>query len=90
MNTSHAATDVETRRSSRRAIVVSALGPLTALAGVVWAIVQPYRITLLHAEGLGVWRLLVEAPLLVVLVGALFHFAVAPGLLDDISAADER
>jgi hypothetical protein len=63
---------------------VSALGPLTALAGVIWAIVQPYRITLLHPRGQGFWWLFVEPPLLVVAVGLLFYFFVLPGLLEDL------
>ena len=91
METTHAITDVQTpRRRARRALAISALGPLTALAGVVWAIAQPTRITLLHPHGQSAWPLLVEAPLLVVLVGALFHFLVAPGLLDDLAEVDER
>jgi len=64
--------------------VVSALGPLTALAGAAWAIVQPYRITLLHPHGQGFWWLLVEPPLLVIAVGLLFSFVVVPGLLEDL------
>ena len=67
-----------------RSRAVSALGPATALAGVVWALVQPYRVTLLHPHGQGFWWLLVEPPLLVILVGLLFHFAVVPGLLEDL------
>ena len=64
--------------------IVSALGPLTALAGAVWAIVQPYRITLLHPHGQGFWWLFVEPPLLVIAVGLLFYFVVLPGLLEDL------
>lgn len=64
--------------------VVSALGPATALAGVVWAIAQPYRITLLHPRGESFWWLVVEPPLLVIAVGLLFHFVVLPGLLEDL------
>jgi hypothetical protein len=64
--------------------IVSALGPVTACAGLVWAIVQPYRITLLHPRGESFWWLVVEPPLLVIAVGLLFHFFVAPGLLEDI------
>ena len=71
-------------RSTARARVVSALGPVTALAGVVWAIVQPYRITLLHPDGESFWWLLVQPPLLVIAVGLLFHFVVVPGLLEDL------
>ena len=64
--------------------MVSALGPLTALAGVIWAILQPYRITLLHPRGEGFWWLFVQPPLLVVAVGLLFYFVVLPGLLQDL------
>ena len=69
-----------------RARVVAALGPVTAVAGVVWAILQPYRLTLLHPRGQGFWWLFVEPPLLVVLVGLLFYFVVLPGLLQDLEA----
>ena len=71
-------------RSGTRARIVSALGPATALAGVVWAIAQPYRLTLLHPRGEGFWWLVVEPPLLVIAVGLLFHFLVLPGLLEDL------
>ena len=67
-----------------RARIVAALGPLTALAGVVWAIIQPYRVTLLHPHGQGFWWLFVEPPLLVIAVGLLFYFFVLPGLLEDL------
>jgi hypothetical protein len=61
------------------------LGPLTSLGGVVWAIVQPYRVTLLHPHGQGFWWLAVEPPLLVVIAGALFHLFVARMLLEDLA-----
>jgi hypothetical protein len=67
-----------------RARIVSALGPLTALAGVIWAILQPYRLTLLHPRGQGFWWLFVEPPLLVIAVGLVFYFVVLPGLLEDL------
>jgi len=67
-----------------RARIVAALGPLTAFAGVVWAIVQPYRVTLLHPHGQGFWWLFVEPPLLVIAVGLLFYFFALPGLLEDL------
>ena len=67
-----------------RAHIVSALGPATALAGIVWAIAQPYRITLLHPRGQGFWWLFVQPPLLVMAVGLLFHFVVLRGLLEDL------
>jgi hypothetical protein len=70
-----------------RARVVSTLGPLTSLAGVVWALVQPYRITLLHPHGETFWFLVVEPPLLVIAVGLFFHFVIAPGLLEDLEDA---
>jgi hypothetical protein len=61
------------------------LGPLTSLGGVVWAIVQPYRVTLLHPHGQGFWWLAVEPPLLVVIAGALFHLFIARMLLEDLA-----
>jgi hypothetical protein len=67
-----------------RARLIIVLGPLTALAGVIWAIVQPYRITLLHPHGESFWWLAVEPPLLVIAVGLVFYFAVVPGLLEDL------
>ena len=67
-----------------RARLLSGLGPATVLAGVVWALLQPYRLTLLHPAGESFWWLVVEPPLLVVLVGIVFHFTVVPGLLADL------
>jgi hypothetical protein len=72
------------QRSTTRARVVAALGPATALAGVIWALVQPYRLTLLHPRGESFWWLAVEPPLLVIAVGLLFHFVVLPGVLEDL------
>ena len=66
--------------------LVSLLGPTTALGGLVWAVVQPYRVTLLHPHGQGFWWLFVEPPLLVVLAGALFHVFVVRPLLEDLEA----
>jgi hypothetical protein len=71
-------------RRSARARAVSAIGPVTVLAGIGWALAQPYRLTLLHPRGQGFWWLAVEPPLLVVLVGVLFSFLVVPGLLEDL------
>jgi ABC-type amino acid transport system permease subunit len=64
---------------------VSALGPAAALGGVIWAIVQPYRVTLLHPTGQGFWWLFVEPPLLVIAVGLFFYFVITPGLLRDLA-----
>ena len=75
-------------RRSARAWAVSALGPATMLAGVVWAIVQPYRLTLLHPHGQGFWWLVIEPPLLVVAAGVAFALLVASGLLEDIEAVE--
>jgi hypothetical protein len=77
-----------TWRRDRRAAVVSLLGPLTAAAGVIWAIIQPYRVTLLHPRGQGFWWLIVEPPLLVVIAGAVFTLVVARPLLTDLEARD--
>jgi hypothetical protein len=71
-------------RRSIRARVVQTLGPLTVAGGLVWALLQPYRVTLLHPGGESFWWLAVEPPLLVVAVGLLFHFVVLPGLLEDL------
>ena len=76
------------RRRSPRAQAVSLLGPLTAAAGVIWAIVQPYRVTLLHPFGQGFWWLFVEPPLLVVAAGIVFAFVVARPLLADLEEHD--
>jgi len=74
------------RRSRVR--VVLAIGPATVLAGVAWALVQPWRLTLLHPHGQGLWWLLAEPPLYVVLVGVLFRWVIAPGLVDDLEEAE--
>ena len=49
---------------------------LVIIIGVVWAIVQPWRLTLLHPFQQGFWWLVVEPPLLVAGAGALFTFVV--------------
>jgi hypothetical protein len=76
-------TKVRTRPSTRVRIVL-ALGPLTAAAGAVWAVLQPWRLTLLHPHGQGFWWLFAEPPLYVVLVGVLFRLVVARGLAEDL------
>jgi hypothetical protein len=73
-----------------RARLVLALGPATAFGGVVWALVQPWRLTLLHPHGQGFWWLLSEPPLYVVLVGLLFRLLLAPGIVEDIRAEVRR
>jgi hypothetical protein len=75
---------VRARRRSASARAVAAIGPLTMLGGVVWAFLQPYRLTLLHPHGEGFWWLVVEPPLLVIGVGVVFALFVAPGLIEDL------
>jgi hypothetical protein len=72
--------------ASTRARAISLLGPLTVVAGIVWAIVQPYRLTLLHPHGQGFWWLAVEPPLLVVFAGIVFAVFVARPLVADLEA----
>ena len=74
----------ERARVSPRARIVLALGPLTSVAGIVWAVAQPWRLTLLHPHGQGFWWLLSEPPLYVVLAGLLFRFVLAPGIASDL------
>ena len=77
--------ETETKeRVATRVRVVLALGPVTSLAGVVWALAQPWRLTLLHPMGQGFWWLFAEPPLYIVLVGLLFRFVVAPGIVADL------
>jgi hypothetical protein len=75
---------IEAAPRTLRARIVLALGPLASLAGIAWAVAQPWRLTLLHPHGQGFWWLLSQPPLYVVLVGVLFRFAIAPGLADDV------
>jgi hypothetical protein len=75
-------------RREVRVLAIEALGPLTVLGGIVWALAQPYRVTFFYPEGKDVWDWLVQPPLLVVLVGLLFSLVVAPGLVDDLERAE--
>lgn len=75
-------TRVDTRRQRR--VAVQLLGPLTMLAGVVWAIAQPYRIAFLYPAGKGFYDYVAQPPLLVVLVGLAFLLLIAPGLVEDL------
>ena len=70
-------------RRPRRVRFVLGLGPLVMLAGVVWALVQPYRVTLLHPFDQGFWWLLSEPPLFVVLAGLVFRL-IARSLVEDL------
>ena len=80
--------EARTREQKRgRAIAVSLLGPLTVAGGLLWALWQPYRVTLLDPHGQGFWNLVVEPPLLVMLVGVLFQLLIVPSLLADLEDA---
>ena len=73
---------------NRRIRTISLIGPTTVAAGVIWAILQPYRLTLLHPRGQGFWWLLIEPPLLVALAGIVFALVVAKPLLADLEEHD--
>jgi hypothetical protein len=75
------------RHRTARVRLITVLGPVTALAGAIWAIAQPYRLTILHPHGQGFWWLFAEPPLLVIAVGLFFYFAIVPGLLQDLEDA---
>ena len=83
MHTTYASRAAVGRRNPR-AQAISLIGPLVATGGVVWAILQPYRITLLHPRGQGFWWLVIEPPLLVVAAGLVFALVVARPLLADL------
>ena len=73
---------------SLRVRAVSLIGPATIACGLIWGILQPHRLTILHPRGQGVWWLVLEPPLLVVAAGAVFAFVVAKPLLADLEAHD--
>jgi hypothetical protein len=76
--------EVRSRTVSVRARLVLLLGPVTVVGGIVWAVLQPWRLTLLHPHGQAFWWLLSEPPLFVILVGVLFRLVIAPGLVEDL------
>ena len=76
-------------RKTFRVVAIEALGPLTILGGIVWALAQPYRVTFFYPDGNGFWDWAVQPPLLVVLVGLLFSLFVTPGLVEDLEGADK-
>ena len=69
-----------------RARVVALIGPTTVAAGVIWGILQPWRLTFLHPRGQGFWWLVFEPPLLVAAAGMIFALVVARPLLSDLEA----
>jgi len=78
----------DVRHRSLRTTIVSLLGPATIAAGLIWAVLQPYRVTLLHPRGQGFWWLVVEPPLLVAAAGAFFALVVARPLISDLERRD--
>ena len=72
------------RRVSPRVLAIQLLGPVTILAGIVWAIAQPYRLVLLERDGKGLYDVLVQPPLLVVATGLVYALWIAPGLVSDL------
>ena len=68
--------------------LVSAIGPTVVAAGLIWAILQPYRLTLLHPRGQSFWWLVIEPPLLVMGAGIVFALLVARPLLADLEEHD--
>jgi hypothetical protein len=76
------------RSRTLRARIVLALGPVTMVGGIAWAVLQPWRLTLLHPHGQGFWWLFAEPPLYATLVGLFFRLVIAPGVAADLE--DER
>jgi hypothetical protein len=79
-----------TARKTLRVLAIEAIGPLTMLAGAIWAIAQPYRLAILHPHGKGFYDWLVQAPLLVVVVGVFFAGVIAPGIVEDLRGETDR
>jgi hypothetical protein len=78
-----------TARRPLRVLVIDAIGPLTMLAGVIWAIAQPYRLAILHPHGKGFYDWIAQPPLLVVAVGVFFAAVIAPGIVEDLRGERE-
>jgi hypothetical protein len=76
-------------RKGLRVLAIEAIGPITVLGGIVWAIAQPYRVTFFYPDGKTFWDWAVQPPLLVVLVGLLFSLLVAQGLVEDVEREHE-
>jgi hypothetical protein len=73
---------------SWRIAALAAIGPLIVLAGAVWALAQPDRLSLLDPDAQGFWSLAIEPPLLVSLAGVFFHRFIASGLIRDLSRSE--
>ena len=79
--------DATARSHALQARIVLALGPATTAGGVLWALAQPWRLTVLHPFGQGFWWLVAEPPLYVLAVGLLFRWLIAPGIVADLEEA---
>lgn len=73
-----------TARRTLRVAAIETIGPVTMLGGVIWAIAQPYRLAILHPHHKGFYDWLIQAPLLIVLVGVFFAGVIAPGIVEDL------
>jgi hypothetical protein len=71
-----------------RVQAVSLLGPATAAGGLIWAFLQPARLTVLHPHGQSFWWLVLEPQLLVVAAGVAFALVVARPLVSDLEKRD--
>lgn len=78
----------EDARRELRVLAIQLLGPLTVLAGLCWAVAQPYRVSLASAAERSIYHVLVQGPLLVIAVGVLYAALVAPGLVRDLRESD--
>ena len=81
--------DVGGRRFGRE-LAIEWLGPLTVLGGIVWSFLQPSRIVFLDGRGKGFYDYVFQPPLIVISVGLVFTFLIAPGLVDDLRRARGR
>ncbi|MES1248704.1 MAG: hypothetical protein ABUS54_13635 [Actinomycetota bacterium] len=72
------------RVASLRPKLVLGIGWTAVVAGILWAVVQPWRLTILHPFHQGFWWLLAEPPLYVVVAGLVYRFLVAPSLVRDL------
>lgn len=80
----------QTRSRTLRARIVLALGPAAMVGGIVWAVLQPWRLTLLHPHGQGFWWLVAEPPFYVILVGLVFRLVIAPGVAADLEEEEDE
>lgn len=71
-----------------RVRIISLIGPTVIAGAVIWAMLQPYRLTILHPRDQGFWWLVIEPQLLVILAGVAFIAFVARPLLVDLERHD--